>query len=130
MSKDRIIGSIFILIAVLALIFSIVCFSLDIGDKESNKSYGGDAYTGIQNAAAQTATNVRILNKAVNKISGMAFIIVGLTFASLGLNKLITNEKKADAEWVDNESEVIAENQETSDSQPSEKIVFETIDNQ
>ena len=130
MSKDKIIGIMFILIAILAIIFSIVCFSLDIGDFEWNETYGGDAYTGIQNAAARSANNVRLLTKAVNKISGMIFIIVGLTFASLGLNKLITNEKKAVVEGMDNESEVIAEYQETSDSQPSEKIVSETIDNQ
>ena len=39
------------------------------GEYESSTSYGGDAYTGIQNAAATTANNVDDLGNYLNDIS-------------------------------------------------------------
>lgn len=86
-------------IAVLAFIFAIVCFatnsSASNGSYESSKSYGGDAYTGIQNAAAQTANNVYYLSKNIQTLtacvataSGFFFLLVALIFALVGVKKL------------------------------------------
>ena len=50
----------------------------DVGYWEASISYGGDAYTGIQNAAAQTANNVQDLAE----IAAMGF---GFLLISLGL---------------------------------------------
>lgn len=61
------------------------------GSYELNHSYGGDAYTGIQNAAAQAANNVYYGNEIVQNIAGgledligalgIALIVVGLALA-------------------------------------------------
>lgn len=54
----RVIG---ILAGVLSIVLAIVVFCAPDGYWESSERYGGDAYTGIQNAAAQTANNVNDL---------------------------------------------------------------------
>ena len=68
MSSKKILANSFLFIAILALIFAIICFNADCGDLESNKAYGGDAYTGIQNSSAQTANNIYYLNKNISKL--------------------------------------------------------------
>ena len=94
MKSDRsvkVVGIMFIVIAVVSLVFSFVCFSFGTGGWESNNTYGGDAYTGIQNAAAQSANNIYKLNENVKIIAGMAFFINSLLFVALGLGKLLKN---------------------------------------
>ena len=51
-------------------------FAKDVGYYESSSSYGGDAYTGIQNAAAQTANNVKALSEIAKM--GFAFFLIAL----------------------------------------------------
>lgn len=46
----------------LSIVFSFIMLGKEDGSWENYNSYGGDAYTGIQNAAAQTANNVYYLN--------------------------------------------------------------------
>lgn len=65
----------------LSVIFSFYILSMDAGSTENSFSYGGDAYTGIQNAAAQTANNVHYLNDilqfgffAVLLVAGLALL--------------------------------------------------------
>ena len=84
----NILGKLFLIIALVSVIFAIVCFTLDVGNIEWDESYGGDAYTGIQNAAAETANNLVILNLNITRIAGFAFIITTLTFASIGISLL------------------------------------------
>ena len=48
-----------IALGVLTIILAIVVFTQNVGYYESSHSYGGDAYTGIQNASAQAANNVK-----------------------------------------------------------------------
>lgn len=64
-------------IGVLAVILSIVCFSMDIGGTERNEIYGGDAYTGIQNAAAQTTRNVKALASIAKFGFGSILLVAG-----------------------------------------------------
>ena len=47
----RILSIAFVIIGILAIIFAFSAYDLETGYKESNEKYGGDAYTGIQNAA-------------------------------------------------------------------------------
>jgi len=73
-------------IAVIALIFSIVCFSgLNTASYSSFKYYGGDAYTGIQQAAAVTGNNVFALLGNLSTISGLAFILSALILGTIGI---------------------------------------------
>lgn len=74
------------LIAVLALVFAIVTGILSVIMFDSSaigytahEVYGGDAYTGIQNAAADTANSVRRLNDDI--CVGFGSILLVATFA-------------------------------------------------
>lgn len=60
----------------LSVLFGIIMFFLNTGYSEQSEMYGGDAYTGIQNAAAQTANNVLAMGTIV-KI-GFAFLLISL----------------------------------------------------
>ena len=61
MKKIGKIGGIFS--GIVSIIFSFVVLEMDIGGYSSYQTYGGDAYTGIQNASAQAANNVFIFQK-------------------------------------------------------------------
>lgn len=67
-----------VLIGIAAIVLAIVCFSMDIGDRESYITYGGDAYTGIQNAAAQTANNLLRLCSIAKMGFGSVLMVFGL----------------------------------------------------
>lgn len=51
-----------------------LCFPKGVGSYANNMQYGGDAYTGIQNAAAQTARNVKAL--ATIAKDGFGFVLM------------------------------------------------------
>ncbi|MBR5279721.1 MAG: hypothetical protein IKU26_01960 [Clostridia bacterium] len=97
--KKKILGIGLLAIAVVCLVFSILCFNMEFkgsGSYESYESYGGDAYTGIQNASAQTANNVRALSYDIAEIGnalttcvGYGFVVVTLTFVAVGLYYLL-----------------------------------------
>lgn len=97
--KKKIFGIGLLVIAVVCLVFSILCFNMEFdssGSYESYKSYGGDAYTGIQNAAAQTANNVKNLSyelaeigNSVTSCIGYGFIVTTLFFVAVGLYFLL-----------------------------------------
>lgn len=63
---------------ILSILFGLITLSQDTGSWESSTSYGGDAYTGIQNAAAQTANNVQDLAEIVAMGFGFLLIALGL----------------------------------------------------
>lgn len=97
--KKNLFAYLCLVMAVISLIFAIVCFSTDAsrssGSYESSQSYGGDAYTGIQNAAAQTANNIYAMNRnlvalteCVAKIGGLFFLLVAFTFVLVGVKNL------------------------------------------
>ena len=77
------IAAILLLVAgLIALVFAVQTLTADTGSLESNTTYGGDAYTGIQNAAAQTARNVKKLTELCTKAFGG--ILLALSFAFFG----------------------------------------------
>lgn len=55
------------------------------GDYVSSSVYGGDAYTGMQNASAETGCNVYKGNQIMQKGFKYTFILVGLGFLAVGL---------------------------------------------
>ena len=57
-----------------SIILGFVISDMSTGSWESNSSYGGDAYTGIQNAAAQTANNVQYLAEILK--TGMSYVLI------------------------------------------------------
>ncbi|MBQ9862063.1 MAG: zinc-ribbon domain-containing protein [Clostridia bacterium] len=67
---------------VLGLVLTVVGFttydSSLYSDYIASESYGGDAYTGIQNAAADTGNNIFSLEWTVREISGVVLIGFGL----------------------------------------------------
>lgn len=48
-----------------SIALSIYCFNMDAGEYCGDSMYGGDAYTGMQNASATAARNVKMLSKIV-----------------------------------------------------------------
>lgn len=67
-----------ILIGVLSIILAVNCFNRSTGLYESNKIYGGDAYTGIQNASAQTSNNIQCLAEITRFAGGSTLLVFGL----------------------------------------------------
>lgn len=76
---------IMIVVGIVAIILSIVCFSFKSLDYEGNSMYGGDAFTGIQNAAATTSKNVKELASIVQFGFGSVLLVIGLGFIGVGL---------------------------------------------
>lgn len=68
----------FTLVGIASSILGIVCFDMSSGSYEYNSTYGGDAYTGIQNAAAQTANNVHALAEVCKFGFGSILLIAGI----------------------------------------------------
>lgn len=95
-----------ILIGITAIIFAFLCFNNYFGwyhstSYISRETYGGDAYTSIQNAAAATANNVKYLAYDVASIGnffvqamGYSLLIVGLCLLLVGITKAIPAFKK------------------------------------
>ena len=97
--KKNLFAYLFLALALISLVFAIICFAAETsyatGSYESSKQYGGDAYTGIQNAAAQTANNVYYLTRNVVLLTtcvattgGLFFLLAAFTFAVIGIKKL------------------------------------------
>ena len=81
-----------ILSGILSVIFSAAMLVMDNGNYESYQAYGGDAYTGIQNAAATAANNV---NSAACLVAyGFAFILFVLGIVLIGAGIAVKKEEK------------------------------------
>lgn len=82
MNKNKRYAYLVMIAGLIALIFAIVMFATGsitkpgTGISVSNQYYGGDAYTGIQNASAATARNVQTLSEIA--IAGFRHLSVGL----------------------------------------------------
>lgn len=85
---------IYIVIGSLSLILSLICFASDTGTFESLSSYGGDAYTGIQNAGALTANNVRCVARICAFGFGSILLLAGALILSKGVLLLVEGLKK------------------------------------
>lgn len=101
-----------IITGILCIIFSFSAFSgstyVPSGDSISHSIYGGDAYTGIQNAAADTGNNVKTIGEGIGEeikdmydklcqIGGFALLISGILISlkySISLYDLMLDEEK------------------------------------
>lgn len=88
--KHKLIRSI-ILIAIGIYAYSLAkeCGSLEELDFTNIQRYGGDAYTGIQNAAAKTSNNVAELAKVVNLGFSSVLRIIALVLIGIGIPDVI-----------------------------------------
>ena len=86
MSLKKIAAILFVIIGIVAIVMSFEAYDLPTGGYESSSAYGGDAYTGIQNAAAQTANNVRYVTEAVGYVGGSLLMVTGLILIAVGVN--------------------------------------------
>ena len=87
-----------IALGVLTIILAIVVFTQNVGYYESSHSYGGDAYTGIQNASAQAANNVKYVGEMIRFAMGSMMLVMGLAMVLGSL--CIRTEKKTSAVQV------------------------------
>lgn len=76
-SKKTSIASTLITWGTILLIVGILLGITSNISKTDKERYGGDAYTGIQNAAADAANNVDSLSVTIIIISGISFVVVG-----------------------------------------------------
>ena len=75
----------FSLAGFISIVLSVKCYSMDELNFELSNLYGGDAYTGIQNAAAMTSRNVKELAEIVQFGFGSILLVMGLTLMAVGL---------------------------------------------
>ena len=93
-----------VLVGITSIVFSIICFTYNgyfpYTGYVAKETYGGDAYTGIQNAAAATANYVSALNTSLETISeammlglGFCLMVAGTLIVVLGLKGLLVKDK-------------------------------------
>lgn len=87
----------FALVGIVCLGTGIQMYNSDVGRMASYQEYGGDAYTGIQNAEVQTGGLVRIQSDILAKGLGYIMIYGGLT---LIICAIPVNKKKNENEKV------------------------------
>ena len=85
---NNVLGIITIIVGIYSLILG-VCGALEYSGGTVNKTtYGGDAYTGIQNASATTANNVNRLGDLCSCAFSNAFAIAGVLLIVRGIDKM------------------------------------------
>ena len=89
----------------LSIILAICCFSKKSLDWESRTTYGRDAYTGIQNAAAMTSKNVSKLADSVCFGFGSILLVTGLTLVGIGISTPIERKEIIDEETEEDQEE-------------------------
>ncbi len=99
-----------IAIGIICIIFSFAAFSGDAaissGTYTNHSVYGGDAYTGIQNAAADTANNVvklgsgiEALYDKISQVGGFILLIAGALII-LNYSKQLAEINEAEEEYI------------------------------
>lgn len=104
---QRIRSVVFIVIGVVSLGLSIGCYTIEDLDYESRSIYGGDAFTGIQNAAAVTSRNIKELARIVQFGFGSVLLVMGITFVGVGVTALISvceEDSELDPDIIDSTS--------------------------
>lgn len=99
MNPLKIVRSIaFVIIAIVSFTFSSKIEDMNNGDYVSSSRYGGDAYTGMQNASAETGCNVYKGNQIMQKGFKYSFILIGLGFLAVGLTPSFQSKKSEEKE--------------------------------
>lgn len=93
MNKDQIVSIIGVASGILSIIFSFAVLCFNTGYAEMDVSYGGDAYTGMQNASAQAANNIKYLADCMRFGIFAILFIAGLLAVCAFLMKWFKCEK-------------------------------------
>jgi len=87
---------------IISIIMGVIISCKDCGDYVVSNSYGGDAYTGIQNAAADTAMNILASNRILTDGFSFVCVSIGLAvvfyFASKLLDTVLAKKTAKDEE--------------------------------
>ena len=95
MNNKRIGAIILIVAGALAIALGCFLYTLDTGTLVSRQTYGGDAYTGIQNAAAHTANNLVDVASIIALGLGGILFFGGLALIATGI-AILPNVRPAD----------------------------------
>ncbi len=68
------------LVGILCFFFCYVISELNTGSIAVPMEYGGEAYTGIQNAEVKTGANIVFLSEIVAECFSLSFFVVGVIF--------------------------------------------------
>lgn len=88
-SSEKIKWILFLVIGCISIVLCIMCFVADTGVFKRESAYGGDAYTGIQNAAAITANNVKCVAEIVSTGFGSILLVFGLYLIAVSILNLV-----------------------------------------
>ena len=100
----------FMAIGLFCIVIAIICFANNAYENSGYyeytryETYGGDAYTGIQNGTADTAKNVAEAGRTIrfklceileeiDAIAGFAFIVAGLIMIVFAVDGFMVNKK-------------------------------------
>lgn len=86
--KHYITETIGILTGVVSIILGIITFATKVGNYERAETYGGDAYTGIQNAAAQAANNIYYTGEMLRFALASILVVIGTFMIIFFVEKL------------------------------------------
>ena len=64
---------VFAILGIAAIVLAIMVYNAEVGSYEGDEYYGGDAYTGIQQAAAQAANNTMYVGRMLR--TGLSAIL-------------------------------------------------------
>lgn len=78
MIRWKLMKTLALILGIVSLVLCVVVFSGSVGYRESFLQYGGDAYTGMQNASAQTANNVMYLGQTIRMALAFFLAVQGL----------------------------------------------------
>lgn len=91
-----------LIVGIVACIQSNKVFKEDTGLYVSTYTYGGDAYTGMQNAAAKTGQNVKDLAKITQRGFGGLLLVLGLGCFAGAVIVALPNDIKGKPQNKDN----------------------------
>lgn len=103
---------------------------MDTGSRELNRAYGGDAFTGIQNATAQTANNIQDLAEIIKTGISYALIVFGIAMIAyfgiklfkiiekLSANSSVAEERPQTNKQTDNQTAKATKAYPTNSQQP------------
>ena len=83
----------FLIAALFSFYSSYECFDESNGRYATEKTYGGDAYTGIQNAAATAAQNAADAAVLIQDGFGYLFIVSGIALLGIAIPKDLLEKK-------------------------------------
>lgn len=85
-----------IIMGAVSISLGTICLEKETGDRESFSFYGGDAFTGIQQAGAQSANNVRDLAEITRFGFGSVLLVGGFVLIIGAIPENRRNKSKCD----------------------------------